>query len=103
MSDKILTRDIDDMSARGLEWVTFSALVVDHIEKYTVPQYGDIPTDQLSEWSVQQCIDSIQRYCRRANTNARGEEEALRDLLKIAHYAGVAYMKRRGINVIKST
>ena len=30
------------------------------------------------------------------DSNARGEEEKLTDLLKIAHYASVAWMKLRG-------
>lgn len=78
---------------RCLEWRIFSRIVEDHIRTYTIKQYGDAPDDQLEEWTPEQCIEAIKRYCNRFSTNARGEDETLRDLLKIAHYACVCYFK----------
>ena len=81
-------------SKRLKEWQAFSDLVECHIEEYTVPQYGDAPKDQLSEFSEQDIITNMKRYLNRMTTNARGFEESQRDLLKLAHYAAVLYMKR---------
>jgi len=77
------------LSKRGEQWQEFSAKVLDHIENYTVPQYGDAPDDQAEGWTFDQCMESIQRYKNRAGSNARPGEEG-RDLLKIAHYACLA-------------
>jgi hypothetical protein len=82
------------MSNRGDEWKAFSTLVLNHIENYTVPQYGDKPNDQLEEFSVGDCAREIKRYMNRVDSNSRGEEEVLRDLLKTAHYSCAAYFKK---------
>lgn len=76
---------------RLLQWQWFSDRVADHIEHYTVPQYGDWPSDQLTSFSREVIISNMQRYMNRINTNARGKEESLRDLLKLVHYAAVLY------------
>ena len=91
------------MSKRGVNWVVFQLKVHSHIDNYTVPQYGDAPNDQLETWTPEQCLESIQRYVNRniKGTNARGPQEALRDMLKIAHYAGVAYEKLEAKNANK--
>jgi len=81
------------MSNRRSEWNAFAYQVGKHIDEYTVKQYGDYPDDQLTEYSVEDCITQIKKYCNRIATNARGREETTRDMLKIAHYACVAYSK----------
>jgi hypothetical protein len=78
---------------RAKEWRMFSYLVEQHIINYTIPQYGDLPDDQLSGWTPEQCRDSMQRYLNRFSTNARGPKETLRDMKKLAHFACVAYNK----------
>lgn len=80
---------------RGSEWLQFAKAVQDHIDRYTVPQYGDGPTDQVEEFSVGDIATSIKRYANRMGTNARGDAEAERDLLKIAHYACIAWARRQ--------
>lgn len=83
-------------SKRGYEWVAFSSQVLDHIEQYTIPQWGDKPNDQLhTEWTINDCMLAIKKYANRAGKNSRGPDEDLRDLLKIAHYACVAWHKRQ--------
>lgn len=94
--DHLQLPDEQEYSERWLHWMNFSAFMEGHIEDYTVPQYGDYPDDQLTSWTPEQCIENIKRYCNRFTSNARGEEERLRDLLKIAHYAQVAWTKLRG-------
>ena len=85
-----------DISLRKYMWDCFAAIVAMHIEEYTVPQYGDYPTDNLTSFSADDCLTNIGRYAARLKTNSRGEEETLSDLLKIAHYAGSAFLKMKG-------
>lgn len=80
------------ISRRGKEWKAFAGIVADHIEQYTVPQYGDAPNDQIAAWSAAQCINQISKYAARYGHNQRAGQETL-DLLKIAHYACLAYHK----------
>lgn len=82
-----------DLSARGKEWVRFCERVLDHIEGYTVPQYGDLPNDQISSWSVDDVMQAIRKRTHRHGKNSRGPDEDLRDCLKIAHEACIAYFK----------
>jgi hypothetical protein len=83
------------MSNRGEDWQKFSAEVLDHIENYTVPQYGDKPDDQVSEWTADDFATTLRRYCARIGKNMR-EGEQDRDFLKIAHYAQMAAAVLRG-------
>lgn len=84
------------MSRRGEMWEEFSKLVAGHIDGYTVQQYGDYPDDQVSEWSDGECVKQIRKYASRYGNGQRGPVEEDRDLLKIAHYACIAYMKKNG-------
>lgn len=78
---------------RRYMWEVFSGIVQMHIDEYTVPQYGDYPDDNLASFSAEDCLTNIGRYAARFKTNSRGKDEVLSDLLKIAHYAGCAYLK----------
>jgi hypothetical protein len=82
------------LSERAKEWGSFSAIVYAHIEQYTVPQYGDAPDDQASGFSEHDIAANMLRYVNRMESNARGSEEAQRDLLKIAHYCAILFFKR---------
>jgi|ADurb_Ile_01_Slu_FD_contig_21_1786864_length_668_multi_3_in_0_out_0_3 hypothetical protein len=77
------------------EWDAFSDLVRRHITDYTIPQYGDKGHDELMKWDPEACINAVSKYVRRFGNNARGEQEVLRDMLKIAHFAAVAYWKMK--------
>ncbi len=81
---------------RSLQWRIFSARVLEHINMYTIPQYGDYPDDEIERWSPQMCILAIAKYTRRFESGKRGDTETLRDLLKIAHFACFAYDKMGG-------
>jgi hypothetical protein len=37
------------------------------------------------------CIKAIEKYVKRYGKNMRGDEEQVRDFLKIAHYAALAW------------
>jgi len=81
------------MSNRKTEFEVFAEIVRQHIENYTVPQYGDAPNDQVQEWTPTECMSSVKRYANRIDSNVRGRQETLRDMLKIAHYACLAFGK----------
>ena len=81
-----------DISERGWEWDQFQEIVFDHVEKYTVPQYGDKGEDNVTDWTAEQCVKQIGKYEKRFGKNQREGQDKL-DILKIAHYACLAYMK----------
>ena len=81
------------MTKRTEDFLNFALIVADHIENYTVPQYGDAPNDPIEEWTPAQCMDSVKRYASRIDSNQRGHLESLRDMAKIAHFAGLAFEK----------
>lgn len=82
------------MTNRGSQWKYFSGKVFQHIEEYTVPQYGDAPDDMASSFSVRDLNLQLQKYIlRQINGAKRGDAENMRDYLKIAHYACMAYAK----------
>lgn len=80
-------------SRRMNEWDIFGEAVKGHIEHYTIPQYGDFPEDALTSMSDEDCIKHVSRYASRYGKGKRGRREEIRDLLKIAHYAAVAWHK----------
>lgn len=67
--------------------------ILKYIEEYTIKQYGDLPHDQASTWTVEDCIKKIEKYVNRMGKNMRGEDDAKRDLLKIAHYCAMLWGK----------
>ena len=86
---------MDNMSKRGDEWLEFATEVGHHIEFYTVPQYGDMPDDQMTTASLADIKHNIMRYMNRLGSNARGEKESVLDMIKVAHYACIAASKLR--------
>jgi len=79
-------------SLRAAEWQNFATRVFNHIESYTVPQYGDKGSDQCSEFNESDFITQMKKYLNRYGKNSREGQQRL-DLLKIAHYAGMLYTK----------
>ena len=77
---------------RGENWLKVSQRVLDHIESYTVPQYGDAPNDAIEGWSIEECFKQTERYLSRRNTSMRPKEKAL-DILKSIHYLSLALEK----------
>lgn len=86
-----------NVSNRGIQWNEFSSEVLDHIEKYTVPQYGDYPDDMASNFTKSDIDLQLRKYVTRQcnGGGSRGQAEDMRDYLKIAHYACMAYMIMR--------
>lgn len=77
-------------SLRASDWKAFSQKVEDHIENYTVPQYGDRGKDIASEYSREHCLAQVKKYLARAGRNSRPEQDNL-DLIKMAHYLQMAH------------
>jgi len=78
------------MSKRAEDWKKFANKVETHIEEYTVPQYGDKGDDIASEYTPEHCINQVKKYSARFGKNSRPGQSKL-DLMKIAHYAQMAY------------
>ena len=70
-------------------------LVLEHIEEYTVPQYGDWPYDRLEEMSINDCFRDIMKYMARRDTpEVKGREgRRKQDILKMIHLLMEIYMK----------
>jgi hypothetical protein len=81
--------DLRPQSLRGIDWVEFSGQVLNHIEVYTVPQYGDKGEDQATEYTVEDHIKQAQKYLSRFGRNSRPGQEML-DFRKAAHYIQMA-------------
>ncbi len=82
---------MEDWNKKFIGWKEFSKLVEEHIVKYTIPQYGDSSDDRVSAENAMYCIKAIEKYVKRYGKNMRGDEEQVRDFLKIAHYAALAW------------
>jgi hypothetical protein len=80
-------------SNRNLEFYRFSLIVREHIESYTIPQYGDSPSDEVESWTPEMCVAAMQKYTKRFESARRGRVETLRDMAKIAHFAAIAFFK----------
>ena len=80
------------MSLKGEDWLDFSFTVASHIEHYAVPQYGDKGSDEVDEYTAEDCVKHIKRYIARHGKNSRPDQDEL-DMLKIAHYAQMTYTK----------
>lgn len=80
------------ISNRAFHWQAFEQQVFDHIENYTVPQYGDLGEDLASDYSVQDCLNQVTKYIKRHGRNSREGQDKL-DMLKAAHYLQMAWSK----------
>ena len=83
------------LTGRGVEWSLFADKVFQHINSYTIKQYGDMGDDQLTDYTAEDCIKQVQKYCNRFGKNQRDGQQEL-DLIKAAHYLCVAHSKLGG-------
>lgn len=89
----IIVRYKKEISAKALDWLSFSDSVVNHIENYVIPQYGDKGKDPYSENELIEFLKQIDKYTKR-NINGNKRDGQLKlDLLKIAHCAQMAFEK----------
>lgn len=92
------------MSHKSNEWDVFARGVKEHVLNYAQKQYGDYGDEGelLGRMTADECMELVRKYVARYGKGARGETEQLRDLLKIAHLAGAAYMRRSGLKMVDS-
>jgi hypothetical protein len=83
------------MTNRGNDWQDFSDGVLNHIETYTVPQYGDAPNDHVSTYTAAECVRQAEKYLKRFGKTSRVGEECL-DMMKAAHFIQIAMTKMQG-------
>ncbi|BCH33251.1 hypothetical protein MesoLjLc_51810 [Mesorhizobium sp. L-8-10] len=83
------------MSIQGDKWKAFSDQVLNHIEEYVIPQYGDEGADLVTDYSPEECLRQTEKYIKRFGRSSRQGEE-LRDLIKAAHFIQRAADKLRG-------
>ena len=81
------------MKTKKTEWMGFAVEVGMHIDTYCVPQYGDYPDDMIEKMSLADLRFQIEKYAGRIGRGVRGEQEAIRDCYKIAHYACILHTK----------
>jgi len=74
------------------QWNKFSELVEDHIVGYVVPQYGDFPDKTIAKFTPEKIQGKLEAYVDRIGKSSRGDEDAKRDCLKLAHFACYLYM-----------
>lgn len=79
-------------SKRGQDYINYSREVLMHIENYTIPQYGDAPNDEISSWSVEECLKDVSKRLSRYGRQSRGGQQAL-DFKKMAHVIQIAALK----------
>lgn len=82
----------ENYSERGREWLEFAFDVAAHIENYTVPQYGDKGKDQMTDWSIEECLLAVKkRYSRYGRQSREGQQ--MLDFMKMAHEVQIAAFK----------
>ena len=69
------------------QWNKFSFIVSNHIRYYVLPQYGDFPDRQVENFTPEKIQAKLEYYVNRIGKSSRGEEDAKRDCLKLAHFA----------------
>jgi hypothetical protein len=83
------------MSNKGMEWRLFSGVVEQHIEQYVVQMYGDHPDKHIDAMSIEEVKGKMSSYVQRIGNAAkvRGKKDAMRDILKIAHFCCYTFFK----------
>lgn len=82
------------MSRKADKWVDFSTRVVDHIENYVIPQYGDDGEAPDKNYSESDCIKQAERYIARHGKNSRPGQESM-DLFKAVHWIQMAFHRQK--------
>ena len=76
---------------KQFQWNRFSDIVNSHIGDYAANQYGDFPDKTIAKFTGEKIQGKLEAYVDRIGKGVRGPEEAIRDCLKIAHFACYLY------------
>jgi len=82
---------MSNRSGKKDQFIDFAQLVIKHIDKYVIPQYGDFPDKTIEKFTPEKIQGKLEAYVDRIGKSSRGPEDALRDCLKIAHFACYLY------------
>lgn len=66
--------------------------IVEHIDNYVAPRYGEYEWSELDKYTVEDCVKHAQRYLTRFGKSSRPGEEK-RDIVKAIHYLAAALHK----------
>lgn len=80
------------MSEREKQWLEFSERVAKHLREYTVPQYGDVGEDEITNYTDKTCVEQVCKYGKRFGSQSREGQQEL-DFVKMAHYTQCAWEK----------
>lgn len=85
----------EKISEKSFDFSKFAKEVINHIETYVVPQYGDLPDAHIDSMTTEQLKGKLSSYVQRIDKVQihRGIEGAKQDCLKIAHFAQYVYSK----------
>ena len=81
-----------EYAQRSLDWIKFASKVLAHIEEYAVPQYGDKGKDQITDWTVEECLKAVSKRVARYGRQSREGQQEL-DFLKMVHEVQIAWDK----------
>ena len=91
-AEKFRSIPVVGASQRGKDWINYCREVLMHIENYTIPQYGDAPNDEISKWTIEECLKDISKRLSRYGRQAREGQQEL-DFKKMAHVIQIAATK----------
>jgi len=89
MSTYPIETEITVNSSRALDFADFAEKVCDHIDNYSVPQYGDSGEDEATDYTALDCVTAAKKYLARYGRSQREQEQVL-DLIKAVHYIQMA-------------
>lgn len=79
------------------QYTQFMHFGLEHIDEYVKKQYGDFPDKTVEKWTLEKIQGKLEAYVDRIGKSSRGPEDALRDCLKISHFACYLYaLLKRG-------
>lgn len=79
------------MLTKTEQFTQFTHFVLEHIDEYVASQYGDFPDKTIAKFTPEKIQGKLEAYVDRIGKSARGPEDALRDCIKIAHFACYLY------------
>ena len=90
------------MSEREKQWIEFSDRVAKHLREYTVPQYGDVGEDEITGYTIEDCVNQVSKYTKRYGSQSRDGQQEL-DFVKMAHYIQCAWEKYGNLKEVNET
>ena len=77
--------------SKSEQWRQFADIVEDHIGNYAIVQYGDFPDKTIAKYNLEKIKGKLEAYVDRIGRGARGQDESIRDAIKISHFGAYLY------------